>query len=485
MAFVNPAIDESEQNKMGATGVTTPNPQGEAPPESGSTGAGSSGTGAGAAPTQGTSTQFGSSASKLSDYLSANAPQVESMGTNISGELGTQYGKLQGDINKAGSDFGSAVSGGYTPANQELVNQAASNPTDFVKDPNNVSNFQKQMNNSYTGPQNFEGFEPYGKVQGDVQNAVQGANLLNSTGGLSSYLQNKAQGTYTPGMNTLDTTLLQANPNASKMVQDATKPYEGLTDYFNQTAQNANKLVDPAKQVAAQTGQYVKDQFAPVTQQFQQGLTSNAANQEANRLAYNTASNANQSSAQAKRASLLQAQQDAINQYTGNVNNLAGNPQAGAAQNAVIGNMIDPSSYLSRLDPYLAGNQVTNPATIYNTANTGQYQEDAALSQLLGSGYTPVLDQANIGQAGTYQAPAAPGTVPDTSGQTQYMGDIASLYSNPGLPNIAPSTGLWNATPAQLAQIGLNKGPNQGFNLNDIQRQALQRLIANQYVGRT
>lgn len=483
MAFVNPAIDESEQNKFGGTGVTTPNPQDEAPPESGSTGAGASGTGAGAAPTQATSTQFGSSASKLSDYLSANAPQVESMGSSISGELGTQYGKLQGDINKAGSDFGSAVQGGYTPANQELVNQAASNPAEFAKDPNNISNFQKQLNNSYTGPQNFEGFEPYGKVQGDVASAVQGAGLLNSTGGLSSYLQNKAQGTYTPGMNTLDTTLLQASPNASKMVKDATKPYEGLTDYLNQTAQNSNKLVDPAKQAAAQTGQYARDQFAPVTQQFQQGLTSNAANQEANRLAYNTSSNSNQSAAQAQRAALLQAQQDAIHKYTGNVNNLAG-PNA-AAQNARIGNMIDPTSYLSSLDPYLTGNQITNPATIANTANAGQYQEDAALSQLLGSGYTPTLDQANVGQAGTYQAPTAMGALPDTSGQTQYMGDIASLYGNAGLANIAPSTGLWNATPAQLAQIGLNKGPNQGFNLDDIQRQALQRIIANQYAGRT
>ncbi len=479
MAYINPAIDDSEQNKFGPTGTTTPSPQGMAPPmNSGSAGSGSAG---GPAPTQATSTQFGSSASKLSDYLSANAPQIESMGSDIAGKLNTQYGQLQGDINKAGSDFGSAVQGGYAASNPDLVNRAASDPTSFVKNAGDVSDFQKQLNDSYSGPQNFESFAPYSKVQGDVSNAVQGANLLKSSGGLSSYLQNQSQGQYTPGMNTLDTTLLQANPNAQKMVTDATQPYAGLTDYLNQTAATANAQVAPAQQAASDAAANARNTLNPVATNLGNTLNTQLAGVNTNRDAYNSAVTKNQANAQQYQQQLLAAQQDALRRLPSNT----GNAASDAAADELVKSFFQPGteSQLSGLAPYLSGQPVTQPGTLANTATAGQYGEDAALAQLLGSGYQPRLDQSTVGQAGSYSVPGMPGTVKDPAGQIQYMGDVSSLYSNPGIANIGGINA--GTTPAQLAQTAITHGPGQGWNVDAVQQAALQRLVANQYAGRT
>ena len=158
MAFLPP----EEQNNQAPSGQTSPNPMGMAPPPSagGSVGAGGTAPKAGAAPSSGTPTQFGSSASKLGDYLSANAPQIQGQAQNVAGSLNNAYQQVGTDINNTGSQFGQQVQQGYTAGNQDLVNQAAGNTQQFVKDPNNVSGFQAQYNDAYTGPQSIESTTP-------------------------------------------------------------------------------------------------------------------------------------------------------------------------------------------------------------------------------------------------------------------------------------------------------------------------------------
>lgn len=428
MAYVNPSIEESERNKFGPTGETTPLPGGGASPDTGSVGAGGGG-GGGAAPSQATPTQFGSSASKLSDYLSANAPQVEKMGTDISGKLNTQYGQLQGDINKAGTDFGSAVQGGYAAPDQNLVNRAVSDPTGFVKNPNDVTAFQKQMNNSYTGPQHFEDFEPYGKVQSDVSNAVQGANLLNSTGGLSSYLQNQTKGTYTPGMNTLDTTLLQANPNASQRVREATKPYEGLTDYLSKATQSANQLVDPAKQAAQKSAIDTQASLKGAVDVFGNKINTDAAKAEKGRNAYNTQ--------QAATNAQLTPIQQYLQQYQG-----------------ASGYQID-----NPLTSYLSQDPVVNPITAQNFSTPEQYAQAQALQQLSGDSANLPIGQSTIGLAGT--APSVPiagsynlqdlvNKIANDATNAQYSNSPYERWLNPNLT--VPSKSQ------QIADIGTQPG---------------------------
>ncbi len=110
MAF----LPQDEQNQNAPQGQTTNNPQNGGaglPPQGagGSVGAATGGAKAGSSPATGTSTQFGSSASKLGDYLSANAPQIQNQANNIVGGLNNQYGQVNQDITNAANQFQSQV----------------------------------------------------------------------------------------------------------------------------------------------------------------------------------------------------------------------------------------------------------------------------------------------------------------------------------------------------------------------------------------
>lgn len=251
---------ESEQMQQ----QTTNFPAGEAPPTTG----GSAGDeGGGAAPktaSSGTPTQFGSSASKLGAYLSANAPQIQGQAQKVAGNLNQQYGQLQGNIQNASTQFGQQVQQGYTAPNQDVVNQAVSNPTQFTATPDNLKAFQAQYNNTYTGPQNFESSTPYGEVQGQVNSAVQNAGLLNTRAGLQDYL-GRQQTNPTRASSMLDAVLLQGNPQARQQVEQAAGQFKGLTDQFGQAVTGANKTVQDAQKTAQGAQDYARNALSGAT----------------------------------------------------------------------------------------------------------------------------------------------------------------------------------------------------------------------------
>jgi hypothetical protein len=486
MAFIPP----EQQNQNAPQGVTTPNPQATAggmpPPTSGgSSGAGATGAKVGGT-SQGTSTQFGSSASKLGDYLSANAPQIQGQANTLSGNLNNQYQQLGTEIGQGAAGFGQAVNAGYTAQNPGLVDQAAANPTGFAATSGNVDAFKAQANDQYKGPTAYEQTTPYANVQNDVNTAVQNAGLLGTQGGLANYF-GKQGANPTQASNTLDALLLQGNPQAQAQVQGAAGQFQNLPGQFAQSVTGANAQVAPAQAAAQQASQYANSQLGNTATGFQSGLNSTLAGNEANRLAYNKAVTGNQGTAQGYQQQLLDAQQQALAKATEGTGNL-GNATTDAAEKARIEGLINPgaTSQLNALAPYLSGQPITNAGTLANTATAGQYGEDSALSQLLGGGYTPALNQANLTQAGTAQTvPGMPGSVVNPAGEIQYMGDLASLYGN-GQANYWNAGGANNPnlTPVQQAQQVMQQAtPGSGLNLDPANLAALQRIVANQYQG--
>lgn len=477
MSFL-PIKQENEEAPSGQT-TNAPGAGAETPPEAG----GSVGEEAGGTAAKGSSnaspTQFGSSASKLGDYLSANAPQIGQQADTLSGNLNTQYGKLSGDISNAANQFGQQVKGGYAAPDQGVVGQAIADPTKFASDPNNVKAFQAQYNNAYTGPANFEGTGGYADIQNQVGDAVQKGSLLGTQSGLQSYLQGQGNNP-TQAMSTLDSLLLRGNPEAQQKINTAAGQFGNLTGQLGAATTNANQSVVDAQKAAQDSSAYAKGQFDPFAQQFGASLNDQLSSVNANRDAYNTAVLGNKDQANKYQKQLLDAQQTALGKLPSNT----GTAASDAAAQALVKSYFQPGAdaQLSGLAPYLNGQTMPQLGTLANTATSGQYGEDAALSQLLGQGYQPRLDQANIGQAGSYQVPGMPALMTDPSGQIQYMGDISSLYSNPGISNIGGiNAGM---TPAQLAQKAITHGQGQGWNVNADQQAALQRLVANQYAGR-
>ncbi len=259
MAYVPNQLPKEEENQFAPTGATTPNP---IPPQTGGS-AGSSSQGTGGAPGQATSTQFGSNAAKLSDYLKANEPQVGQFGQQVAGQLTDQYNKTMGNIDTGFGNFNQQVGQSYTPANQDQINQATTNPTEFAKNPENVKAFQSMYNDQYTGPQNFEGTDIYAGLNDNVNKSVENAGLTGSFSGLQTYLNNNLNtGSNSPGVQTLDTALLQRSPEASQAIQSAAAPYKNLTDYLAGKTQAGNAAVQNAKQTAQGISSGLKNQFS-------------------------------------------------------------------------------------------------------------------------------------------------------------------------------------------------------------------------------
>lgn len=407
MAFVQSPLPPEQQNQLGPQGQTTPNPLALLPPQAAQTG-GSVGQGGGSsaptAPGVGSSTQFGSNASRLSDYLQANQDQTQAMANQIAGQMGTNLGGLKSSIDTAGTTFGQSVAGGYTPLDPTLVGNVQANPTAAAANPQNVSEFQSLLNDQYTGPASFEGSQPYADVQKNVQNAVQNAQAIGTYPGLSTYLQNNIETNPTQGQNTLDTTLLEANMPAWQTIQSAATPYSNLPGYL------ANETT--AQDAAIQSAQ----QAAPAAAQAAQGAWNTAGTNLSNTVAQE----------------LAQAEQGYTQGQTGLNKYIAALQKPGLSglttfQQQMLG--IDPTvmqeyigaptvqnemtgewNSLPALSPLRPGaNDFTFPTigpgpNAANTATPADYATLAALTSLSG-GKAPMnapISAANAAQGGTY-----------------------------------------------------------------------------------
>lgn len=463
MAFLPP----EQQNQFAPQGQTTNNPSGMAgtpPPQAGgSSGSGTGAQKAGGTPSGGTPTQFGSSASKLGDYLSANAPQIGQQAQTVTNNLNNQYGQVQGDITNAVNQFGQQVQGGYTAGNQDLVNQAFANPTQFASDPNNVKAFQSQYNDTYSGPQNFESTSPYGNIQNEVNSAVQNAGLLNSQAGLQQYLGQTGKGNQTRASNTLDALLLQGNQGAKQQIQQAAGQFKGLTDQFGNAVQGANQNVTAAQQAADQARQYAQQQAGTATNQFNTQL------QDALKQAQNQTSAYNQT------IPGFQSGLEALNQGVNNWNNFTNTSWDPNFGFATVG-MQNPTSGVDVP-------QMMNAPTQNQVATQDQLAQQQALNTLLGNNNLNAIDPNSA--VGGYNAPTASSLSPYAQ---QIMDNLTNASNDTYQKWIAPLAG--NSHGAQfmqpfnetlqnqvgslqqlLEQYGATKpGQRQGLGQNQFQR---------------
>jgi hypothetical protein len=287
MAFVQSQIPEEQQNQFAQQGQTTPNPLALVPPQAG----GSAGQGGGSqttAPGVGSSTQFGSGASRLGDYLKANQDQVQGMASDIAGDFSNQYSDVQNQITQAGQQFGNQVSQGYTPNDPSLLQQVQDNPVQSANDPQTLEKFRKQMQSTYSGPSSFEASDPYMNVQKNVQDAMSQADLVKNFSGLSTYLQQNVSPTATPGQNTLDTTLLQANQPAFNSIKQAVEPFSGLDDYLAQISGQQTQAIQQAQQGAPQAAQAAQSTYQGLVNPFVSGLNESYQGATKQATDYNT-----------------------------------------------------------------------------------------------------------------------------------------------------------------------------------------------------
>jgi hypothetical protein len=182
----------------------------------------------------------------LQTYLTANQPQIEQQGNTISNNLTNQYGQTKGAIDQAGADFSNTVKQGYAQNDPQVVNNFSADPSKVAADPNASKAFTGMFNDNYTGPSDFESTGQYGNLVGQVQQGQKVAGQVTSPGGLQSYLQG-SNPNETAGMATLDSSLLQGNPQVQTQIAQAASPFAGLTDYLGTTAKGADAQVTSAQ----------------------------------------------------------------------------------------------------------------------------------------------------------------------------------------------------------------------------------------------
>lgn len=448
MAFVDTTNDQTQQQQQ-----TAPMNQPVMTTSAGGGGAGSgvNPQGAAASPTSAKTPPV----QDLKAYLEANAPQAVQMGQNIAQNLTNQAGQITGDINQAATDTSNQVAAQNVAPNQELVNQAAANPTEFVKNPQNVTDFLAQKNATYNGPSAWETTPEYTNVAGEVKNAVNAAPDITQPSGVASLVRGQEKNP-TVGMQNLDTLLLQGNPDAMSPIKAAVPQVQALNDYLSGKANDVNNAIanTKANDVAAQG--LIAPAFTTgpnaVVPTFQKNIQDEISKLEAERTNYNDFLS--------KYGGAAQDISKAIDAYNNVANSIPSlevpSSIPGQKPSTIQLSQENPFSSFASMTPITAGVTAAN-------ASPEDLEYERALNTLLGTNLGIVPENIN------------PLSIPDTS-----INNPISSYGNtfPGLINYE-----WNQTskvPQLLASLGSDAESKYGPEFSNLKtaNDAVENILA-------
>ncbi len=178
----------------------------------------------------------------IASYLKANEQGGKDLTTQVAGTVSAPIDQASAGITNAANTFTGQVNAGYTPENKELISAVGTNPAYVVaENPENVTNFQKQLGNKYTGPSDFTQMPGYGDLQTAIANAQAQANNTQNESGIQTLLKG-VEGPTTAGINKLDSLLLSANPENYQKIQEAGAGAANLLPTLQSTTAAQNEL---------------------------------------------------------------------------------------------------------------------------------------------------------------------------------------------------------------------------------------------------
>ncbi len=405
MAFVaNGGDDEEEQKQAGQTGPVSPVGGGgvHLAPSSGV--GGTAAPGAAATPAQGA----GGSFATLDKYITANQGQAEPLAGKITGAIGDQYSGLdQANQSTLQGITGQVTNApGYTKGDSDLLAKEAASPVDFTGDQNNISAFQKQLTNSYGGPQSAEGTNEYQAQQAKLNDAIaQGqAQTQTASGRKQLIAQNSA--TPTTGVTALNSAILSKDPNYLGQVENAYKPFSNLVSGLSTGAQGVDKTIAGEQADAASSSKAAQDQITGQISGLNTAVQNQLSTAQQNATAQNAAvKNAlTTGTADPGVLSALGMSQDQWNTLTAAQKAAATSQVYNSADNKFSANSgtvnVDLNQFNQQLDPNAAFNTA-------NVATADQYKQAGAFQNLL-NGLNLNTPQAIINQSTAAQAGTAP-----------------------------------------------------------------------------
>lgn len=387
MAYDASFLDEEEKN-----GQSAPVQSGALNPSSGVITGGTPGQGA---QSSGQPTHSGSF-TDLNKYLDANSGQ--NFGTELAGKVQGQVDQANDAQNNASNQFKSQVDQNTVNYDPTTVNSALSDPSSFVKDPNNVSKFNSERDAKYSGPTAFDSSSSlYSPAYQQTQNAAQAANASRTEGGrfslLDQYFGNgEGKSNYSQGEKNLDNFLVQSDPNAGSAFQKAQTGAASAQQNFNNLIPQLDTYAGQGQATTRSTAHNVRSQLGLDDSGNFQGAQDSNGNYT-NSGAIQNLYNGINATAQADNKSAPEA----YSQYQSGLSGLNLTPEQ--AQTLGISNLLGSATY--NVDPSQYLGAAPGKASAQNVASSDQYSKMAALAQLAGVQNTFLPDAT---QAGTYSA---------------------------------------------------------------------------------
>lgn len=239
-----------------------------------SSGVGSAGNGSGPS-----NSPAGGQFATLQTYLDANQGKAPDLANTITKGIGDQYNTLQGQNTQTLNDIQGQVTQGYTPENKDLLASEASNPVSFVSNPGNVSAFQAQTNDKYTGPGSAEGTGQYQNQFASLNNAIaKGQGDVSTEAGREGLLQG-VENRPTAGVTALNSAILSQDPSSQSKIENAYQPFSNLISQFQTGAQGINQNIgqgqSQAQSAATNANKAIADQTAAINSTINNELSAN------------------------------------------------------------------------------------------------------------------------------------------------------------------------------------------------------------------
>lgn len=402
----------------------------------------------------------------IASYLSANAPQSQALAGQVASSVSNPIAQTQSDITSASNDFSKSVNAGYTPENDQLTSSVVANPSAVVSDPNNVAAFQKQLNDSYTGPTDFTTTPNYTNLETEISNAQGLGQEAQTPTGIQSLLQGIEGPQMTGGINNLDTLLLAQDPTNFKTISDAGAAADTTNNTLgnlltSQTTSN-NASAQTAAQAAAAAAAAANaglntsatNVAAPINAQYNSDLTGTEQ--------YNTALSSIQNAVLSSNLQNLTADQQkavgldpdifaALKEYPtifpsvskANMPNLplyySGPNSASLPSDVSQAETSDQAAAVAALQQLANGTPLTQLAGLSGVAPTNPYSVPTDFGSYNNAGLSDYLF-GNLNNATTEYANSKGADPAQVAKDTAFMNLLLKIAGNNGVPTTPPPT---------------------------------------------
>lgn len=227
----------------------------------------------------------GSGFTNLQKYLNANQQGASNLAGKVAGDISGKVNEATEAFNPAVDAFGQKVQQGTNTFNQNLLNQAAADPSQYVAN----ADVQKQLSGTYAGPQNFAGSDEDLGLQKKITAATDTAGLADTVEGRTQLLRNltnpnKVQAS--TGSLNLNQYFLQNSQPAYNQIATAAAGAKPLEDRYKEVTNQAMDKVKAGVDASAQTKQqalsFLQNKYDTQLGSIQELINQREAEQNAN-----------------------------------------------------------------------------------------------------------------------------------------------------------------------------------------------------------